>query len=60
MVTPLQGLAAVVHNYLEELRISEALEAIVSQLKAVGANFNSLVFIRSRIFLAGQYDDERD
>ena len=39
VVYPLKGLATVVDNHLEELRIAEALEAIISQLKAVRPDF---------------------
>ncbi len=39
VVNPLKNLAAVVDNHLEELRIAEALEAIISQLKAVRPDF---------------------
>lgn len=35
MVYPLKSLAAVVNDHFKELRIAEALEAIISQLKAV-------------------------
>lgn len=41
VVDPLKSLAAVVDNHLEELRIAEALEAIVSQLKAANAMMNA-------------------
>ena len=37
---PLKNLAAVVDNHLKELRIAEALEAIIYQLKAVRLDFN--------------------
>ena len=39
VVDPLKSLAAVVDNHLKELRIAEALEAIISQLKAVRLDF---------------------
>ncbi|KAH9045241.1 tRNA synthetases class I (M)-domain-containing protein [Lactarius pseudohatsudake] len=41
VVDPLKSLAAVVDNHLEELRIAEALEAIISQLKAANAMMNA-------------------
>ncbi|KAH8988548.1 hypothetical protein EDB92DRAFT_1935773 [Lactarius akahatsu] len=41
VVDPLKSLAAVVDNHLEELRIGEALEAIISQLKAANAMMNA-------------------
>ena len=39
VVDSLKGLATVVDNHLEEFRIAEALEAIISQLKAVRPDF---------------------
>jgi hypothetical protein len=39
VVNPLKGLATVVDSHLEELRIAEALEAIISQLKTVRPDF---------------------
>ncbi|KAH9002278.1 tRNA synthetases class I (M)-domain-containing protein [Lactarius hatsudake] len=41
VVDPLESLAAVVDNHLEGLRIAEALEAIISQLKAANAMMNA-------------------
>jgi len=41
VVDPLKGLATVVNNHLEELRIAEALEAIISQLKAANMMMNA-------------------
>ncbi|KAH9049617.1 tRNA synthetases class I (M)-domain-containing protein [Lactarius hengduanensis] len=41
VVDPLKSLAAVVDNHLEDLRIAEALEAIISQLKAANAMMNA-------------------
>ncbi|KAI9447870.1 tRNA synthetases class I (M)-domain-containing protein [Lactarius indigo] len=38
---PLKSLAAVVDNHLEELRIAEALEAIIAQLKAANTMMNA-------------------
>ena len=39
VVDPLRGLATIVDNHLQELRIAEALETIISQLKAVRPDF---------------------
>lgn len=59
VANPLQNLASVVDHHLEHLRVSEALEAIIQQLKAVClALFPQRSFVD--ISLAGQYHDERD
>ncbi|KAH9060995.1 tRNA synthetases class I (M)-domain-containing protein [Lactarius vividus] len=41
VMDPLKSLAAVVDSHLEELRIAEALEGIISQLKAANAMMNA-------------------
>jgi hypothetical protein len=60
VANPLQNLASVVDNHLSQLCVSDALEAIIQQLKAVCLAPDTDVPLLIFHFFVGQCDDERD